>query len=297
MDKKTTIIDINGETTSSQRPTLSGEKTTRNNTKTPANNKSTNGVNEETKNDQEEENGKDGETNMLDIETQTNIKTKKKKLYFNLFALIVFAGAAIGTSIGSANIHANGFVKSGATLSNEYYEKVNYIEKTPFDYQVFSPLEEQIEPMRNEKSIDKLFAYHRYNASIKTDSASYPDNTYAIFSEDKDNLSITPYNANRVISGNFNVDDGYALVDQSIANSLNLKVNDTFTVSLKNASGISLKVGAILGDNKFFERPTVYFHLSSTIKAQILEGYTSINYYGIMIKASDYKRIPYKRIF
>lgn len=173
----------------------------------------------------------------------------------------------------------------GVSNSKKYNYNVSSYEQTSYDYIITDLIDEQLPEIKNYEGISRVFSYYEYKGTVSKKNKE--ENTTILFSEDNHNLDLSAFNTERMIKGNYNLDNNGLFVDQRVARNLNLKINDKINVKFGNVS-IEFSVRAIFMDNLYYDgnSGSIYFNLTEQIKLDIISK-REIQLRGVLIDSYD----------
>lgn len=215
---------------------------------------------------------------------------KGKNIFFLLItvvavAFVVFVGGFVSES----------FIGSAVKKSNEYNYKLSVTEKSDYDYRVYYPLKSQIDEMKEEESIDKVFPYYNYKATLSFNNKQYE--TRAIFTYDESNKNISEYNENRLMKGKLSDEKNYIILDGVSAGKLGARIGDTVKIALSKTEYMDVYVAGIVETNTFYETGAVYLDYSKDVKDEIDSKYEELSLNGVLIKESDPSCLTYLKSY
>ena len=176
------------------------------------------------------------------------------------------------------------FVKGAVNQLEEYNTKISPYEKTLYDFIVYDPIESQVGEIKANQYVENVFEYYSYNADITFNGNTY--DTKALFSSNESGLVISAFNENRILDGEYKIEEGDIFVDEIVADNLNAKVGDEITLSFNKVSNIHFTIKAIFESNNFYDNGSVYFSYVGTVKDNI-DSQREVELSNILIDAKD----------
>lgn len=151
-----------------------------------------------------------------------------------------------------------------------YDEHVSFYEEVNFDYLVQFPKEEQVSELKALDSIDQTKGIYAYNGSLFTEDDGLE--VRSLFSDDENNMDITPYYEKRVIKSGANDYDSPLYIDREVAESLDVEIGDEVDLTVSDSESMTFQIASIFKNNLVHSRPAVFFVLDETTQSVIDEA-------------------------
>lgn len=188
-------------------------------------------------------------------------------------------------AIGIAMLSLFCFVVPAIDDMKKYDNAMSVLEETLYDYRLPSPLPSQVNDLEKLESVASVFPYYCYKGSVLGNGKNYDTNI--IFSDVPENITISAYNEERLISGSMFLDKDYILMDKDCADALGLDCGDMVNIKLSKTSEIPVTIAGIFKNNSFFEKGSIYLDYSGGVKERIMESYEELNLAGVLIKEDN----------
>ena len=194
-----------------------------------------------------------------------------------LFQIVIVVILALLASLVGVNF---------AIQNSSYYNsQLSTLQKSTYDYRVYSPIQTQVDNMKNEDSISKIFPYYEYSAEAVLGNETV--DTRVVFSNDYENIDITPFNKERIIKGNISDKASDVIIDEKIAKALKANIGSAINISFSKVNNLKLTVAGIIERDSFYNDGVLLINYIGETKINIDNSMNNLKLKGVMIKAKN----------
>ncbi len=191
--------------------------------------------------------------------------------------LAIILGAFGGYVLG-------GVISKSAEADLKYDQEVYDLENYEFDYRVADPLKDKVLEIDSLSHVEKVLPLYRELVTMKKGTSSFD---FVITFSDYKNADIAGINEKFILKGSSSIGNDEIVVDEVLANKLNLLVNDEVTVYYRNAEALTFTVKGITRPNRFNENGSAYFNLTEAQEAVFIAENSRLRYIELYIKSSN----------